>query len=310
MQTLPVPFSDIHFILHHDDPDGGLAALVLRRAIQQEAGRIVPLSWADYRNQVANDLNEIEVADPHVFTVDVRLFPGVPGMDHHDTSEAWFDPTWHILDLSAPSCFSLMLDRVGRRDDWPENVVQHIDWMDSGAYPSVELAVGLEQLGQQFIAIYEQLPHEAVLAELWRDPDAEAFVRRHGDIVAEVRRFNEKIREDMAARGRIEGRVAIWDSSALAQERDINAVNPFLLCAVFPQADYTIRMRPDGHMTVGHNPWGQPNAHMGHLCETLVDPASGVRGGGKAQVGGAPATPETVRKAISVLNDYNGDRGS
>ncbi|NOX62297.1 MAG: hypothetical protein GXP42_10205 [Chloroflexi bacterium] len=293
----------IHLILHHDDPDGGLAALALRRAVQRRTGRVAPLARADYHDRVANNLHDLAVLNPNFFTVDVRLYPGVPGMDHHDSSEPWFDPSIHILELTALSCFSLMLDTVGGREDWPEDVIRHVDWMDSGAYPSPAEAVGLESLGQQFLAAYNALEHERVLAELWREPDAAAFVNRHRDRVDEARRLLERVQRHIETNGRIEGRVAIWDSSPLIESGvRPSAINPFLLCAVFPEADYTIRLKPNGHMTIGYNPWGRPTAHIGKLCESLRDPKTGRRGGGKRQVGGAPATPENLNKAIRTLN--------
>lgn len=299
-----IPLAAIDIILHHADPDGGLAALVLRRAIQRRHGRVLPLIWADYHSQSANNLHELAVENPRIYTVDVRLRPGVPGMDHHDSSQPYYEPNRHILDLTAESCFGLMLDELDQRGEWPPNIVQHIDWLDAGTYPSAELAVGLDQPGQYFVALLTSLEFEQVLAELWREPDPEAFVRRHQDRLEEIRRHNELLRRDIGRRGRREGRVAIWDSSHVLGQHDIrqSAVNPFLLCAAFPRADYTIRIRPDGHMTIGHNPWAQPAAHIGQLCETLFDPETGIRGGGKAQVGGAPATPETVRRAVAALN--------
>lgn len=298
------PLSTLHLILHHSDPDGGLAALALRGAIRRQTGRVLPLLWADYHSQAANSLHEISVLNPHVYTVDVRLFPGVPGMDHHDSSQNWFDPACHILDLSAPSCFSLMLDHTGQREEWPQNVVQHIDWMDSGSYPSAAQAVGLDEIGQQFIAVFTRLEFEQVMAELWQSPDVSLFLRAHAGVLDEGRRSNEVIRRDIAHRGHRDGRVAIWDSSHVIAAHDLrqSAINPFLLCAAFPRADYTLRIRPDGNMTVGHNPWAQPTAHIGELCEALQDPETGVRGGGKAQVGGAPATAETIKRAVATLN--------
>ncbi|RME82953.1 MAG: hypothetical protein D6775_09415 [Caldilineae bacterium] len=301
--TFP-PLSDIHLLLHHNDADGGLAALALRRAIQEESGRVVPLCWADYHTQAINNLNVLAVTTPHLYTIDVRLFPGVPGMDHHDTSRSWYDPACHILDLAAPSCFGLMLDVLDRRDTWPEEIVRYVDWMDAGTYPSVEEAVGLESLGQQFIAIFARLPFERAMAELWQRPDAEAFVAAHHSTLSQIRRDVEILRKDMARRGRLEGRVVVWDSRDVIRDHGIRqgAINPFLLSAVYPQADYVIRIRPDGHMIIGHNPWGNPSEHIGALCETLCDPETGTRGGGKAQVGGAPYTPETLQKALQVLN--------
>lgn len=302
-----IDLSSIHTILHHDDPDGGLAALVLRRAIQEKNGHIIPLTHADYHSRVANKLYEISVLNPAIYTVDVRLFPGIPGMDHHDSSQAWFDPSCHILDLKAPSCFSLMLDMLNQRPNWPAEIVQYVDWMDSGGYPNPELAVGLENLGQQFLAVYSMLPNEWVLAELWQRPDAEAFVRAHEDALEQARQWQAIVSEDMKRRSRVEGRVVVWDSSKLEQQQRPyrGGMNPFLLCALFPEADYTIRIRSDGHMTIGYNPWAQPTAHIGALCETLEDPISHEKGGGKAQVGGAPATPETLQQAIQALNEEN-----
>ena len=309
MPTIPIP--TLHLILHHDDPDGGLAALALRRAVQKKTGRVLPLARADYHDRVANSLHEIAVLNSNFYTVDVRLYPGVPGMDHHDSSEQWFDPNYHILDLDALSCFSLMLDTVGGRGDWPEDVIQHVDWMDSGAYPDAETAVGLESLGQQFLAAYNALDHERVLAELWREPDADAFVRRHRDRVEEARRIQERVRRDIERNGRVEGRVAVWDSSPLIESGvRSSAINPFLLCAVFPQADYTIRLKPNGHMTIGYNPWANPTAHIGKLCESLVDPETGRRGGGKRQVGGAPASAENLQKAIRFLQKHSSGASS
>lgn len=306
-----IELSSIHIILHHDDPDGGLAALTLRRAIRAQTGYVIPLARADYHSRTANSLHEINVLNPAIYTVDIRLFPGIPGMDHHDSSQAWFDPSYHILDLTALSCFSLMLDTLDRRRDWPTEIVQYVDWMDSGSYPNAALAVGLESLGQQFLAIYAMLPHEWVLAELWQRPDAEVFVRAHEDVLEQARRWQEIVQEDMKRRSRVEGRVVVWDSSELEQQSRAQrgGINPFLLCALFPEADYTIRLRSNGHMTIGHNPWAHPTAHVGALCETLEDPVTHTKGGGKAQVGGAPATAETLQQAIQALNEaYKIDR--
>ncbi|MCO6452046.1 MAG: hypothetical protein J5I90_14780 [Caldilineales bacterium] len=298
-------FSEIFLILHHDDPDGGLAALALRRAIQRQTGRVLPLARADYHSRSANNLHELVVLDPHIYTVDTRLFPGVPGMDHHDSSQQWFDPAIHILDLKAQSCFSLMLDTAGGREDWSDEVVQFVDWMDSGQYPSAELAVGLDSLGQQFLAVYTGLEHEQALIELWRESDAEAFVARHRGMIDSARDLNKRLRTDMARKGWRQGRVAVWDSSPIIESGEANprAINPFLLCAVYPRADYTIRLKPDGHMTIGYNPWANPSAHIGQLCESLQDPTTGQRGGGKRQVGGAPASPDNLAQALAFLNE-------
>jgi hypothetical protein len=293
----------IRAVFYHDDADGGLSAFELHHAIKIASGVETTLTSIHYRTFPA-DYSSLNLSNA-AMTVDLQLKPGVWGVDHHDSSQAFYDPAYHILDLSASSCFSLILRLLGREKSWPPEIVSCIDRLDAGLYTGLLLRDDEKELSAgNFISVINQVGVETILQDLVRDETVTRIIDKYREPIKRDRQLMADSQAYLQRHNRWVGKVVLIDFADFKSETGASPRQFYqaTIFSVFPQAHFAIRYSESEHnMAISGNPAIPNLKNVGAVCEQLRNPHDGHAGGGKQLLGGAYYTRENMEKALRLL---------
>jgi len=270
-------------------------------------------------NATVDDVLLIHPQDITDGRVEIREGDVLINVPYHPECSLWFDHHRHTATYAAPpesfegsygpapSAARLVYEYYGGAAAMPdfEKLVRETDRLDSANLRpgdvitpqdfiqlglTMDARTGMGEFRDYFLTLFDLLRKKTPIAEILTHP---AVAPRCRQMIRE----QEAFRKVLEANSRLEGNVVVTD---LRQLSEVPVGNRFLVYAVFPEANVSLRLHWGPHRksvvaVIGHSVFNR-------TCPVDVgELAARFGGGGHPGAASIPLSPETADETVSTL---------